>query len=78
MKFLAAFAVGWFVCITCRMLSNQVLPFKIPEFLVGWLSCIGFYTTLIFSEYRKSKKRTSGKPMTHDEFLQILKSLKNK
>jgi len=33
------------------------LPYLgIPEFLVGWFSCMGWYVTLLYFEYKKESE----------------------
>lgn len=55
MKYLAAFAGGSLTLIILRIIS-ALFNFEITDFLVGWISCVGWYTAMKIYEIVKFTK----------------------
>lgn len=55
MKYLVGFVVALLVCVGMRLLDSYVVKFKISDFFIGWVSCIGFYSGIDFYvEYKNT------------------------
>lgn len=48
-------AVSLMVMIVCDILNVYLLKLKIPDYLVGWFSCTGYYITYISLSYKVVK-----------------------
>lgn len=57
MKYLVGFGCALLVMLIMRLLNTYVLKFEIPEFLVGWVSCVFYFEGMNgMVRYKLSKK----------------------
>jgi hypothetical protein len=47
---IVGFFIALIIMIICRCLNQWILAFKIPEFLIGWISCMGYNFYQKYSE----------------------------
>lgn len=52
--YLFAFAVAFFICIAFKVFNVTIGYDIIPEFLIGWFGCTGYFGTL---EYRNLHRK---------------------
>lgn len=53
MKYLVGFAVALVVMIIMHLIDEYIVKFKISEFFIGWVSCVGYFAGKDAYEERK-------------------------
>ena len=43
--YIVAIFVSLVIVVACYLLNKYALSFKIPDFIIGWFGCMGYYIT---------------------------------